>query len=34
MATVGVKKQWTKFLVMSTILPMSVLSKVKVILRK
>ena len=34
MASVGVKKQWTKFLVLQTTLPMKILTEVKPILRK
>ena len=34
MAAVGVKKQWTKFLVLQTILPMKILQYVKSTLRK
>ena len=34
MASVGVKKQWTKFLVLQTILPMKILHHVKPTLRK
>ena len=34
MASMGVKKQWTKFMVLQTILPMQILTQVKPILRK
>ena len=34
MSAVGVKKQWTKFTVLNTILPMKVLTEVKTILKK
>ena len=34
MASMGVKKQWTKFMVLRTILPMQILTQVKPILRK